>query len=247
MLEWGGVYANALYDDTHGATGAANGETPTKPARAAEALPGGGMRFEQLMLAAHVAPASFSESSGGDGHEAENGHAAGALSRQSSSSAGSTSSSVRSAKALAKWKRQIMAAGVVGTVITWALFVWFIFTYGMLIYKLLGDEAQSSFARSWGISYAMDAVTQWKARLRRPMFTRYSYRAVVAVADLQLLFLLARPARTGNRQGSCERGDHPGHPGVLLAHARPLVARGALVPPKRMCTLPPHAHVCAAP
>jgi hypothetical protein len=35
-------------------------------------------------------------------------------------------------------------------------------TYGMLIYKLLGDEAQSEFARSWGISYGMNAATEWK-------------------------------------------------------------------------------------
>jgi hypothetical protein len=32
----------------------------------------------------------------------------------------------------------------------------------MLIYKLLGDEAQSEFARSWGISYGMNAATEWK-------------------------------------------------------------------------------------
>ena len=38
----------------------------------------------------------------------------------------------------------------------------FIFTYGMLIYKLLGDDAQASFARSWGISYGMNAATEWR-------------------------------------------------------------------------------------
>jgi hypothetical protein len=35
---------------------------------------------------------------------------------------------------------------------------------GMLIYKLLGDEAESSFARSWGISYGLNSATEWKAR-----------------------------------------------------------------------------------
>ncbi len=35
---------------------------------------------------------------------------------------------------------------------------------GMLCYKLLGDEAQSSFARSWGISYGVGAASEWKAR-----------------------------------------------------------------------------------
>ena len=33
---------------------------------------------------------------------------------------------------------------------------------GMLVYKLLGDEAQASFARSWGISYGMGAAAEWK-------------------------------------------------------------------------------------
>jgi hypothetical protein len=38
---------------------------------------------------------------------------------------------------------------------------------GMLCYKLLGDEAQSSFARSWGISYGVGAASEWKARRTR--------------------------------------------------------------------------------
>jgi hypothetical protein len=40
-------------------------------------------------------------------------------------------------------------------------------TYGMLIYKLLGDSAQQEFARSWGISYGLNAATEWKARMWR--------------------------------------------------------------------------------
>ena len=32
----------------------------------------------------------------------------------------------------------------------------------MLIYKLLGDQASAEFARSWGVSYAMNAATEWK-------------------------------------------------------------------------------------
>jgi hypothetical protein len=34
----------------------------------------------------------------------------------------------------------------------------------MLIYKLLGDDAQQSFARSWGISYGVGAASEWQAR-----------------------------------------------------------------------------------
>lgn len=39
----------------------------------------------------------------------------------------STTSSVRSAKALSSYKRQIVLIGVVATLICWAIFVWFIF------------------------------------------------------------------------------------------------------------------------
>ena len=60
----------------------------------------------------------------------------------------STTSSVRSARALAQYKRVIALTGFFGVYVTWALFAWFIFVYGMLIYKLLGDQAQQEFARA---------------------------------------------------------------------------------------------------
>ena len=40
----------------------------------------------------------------------------------------STTSSVRSAKALSSYKRQVMVVGLIATIICWAIFVWFIFT-----------------------------------------------------------------------------------------------------------------------
>jgi hypothetical protein len=40
---------------------------------------------------------------------------------------------VRGAHALMQWKRTVTAAGVVGVYVTWAIFSWFIFTYGALI------------------------------------------------------------------------------------------------------------------
>ena len=46
------------------------------------------------------------------------------------SESGSTSSSVRSARALMRWKRAVTTAGLVGVYVTWAVFSWFIFTYG---------------------------------------------------------------------------------------------------------------------
>ena len=32
----------------------------------------------------------------------------------------------------------------------------------MLIYKLLGAEAEQSFARSWGVSYGVGAAAEWQ-------------------------------------------------------------------------------------
>ena len=49
------------------------------------------------------------------------------------SEGGSTSSSVRGAHELMQWKRMLTTAGVVGVYVTWAIFSWFIFTYGALI------------------------------------------------------------------------------------------------------------------
>ena len=100
-----------------------------------------------------------------------------------SSGPGSLSSSRRSAMELQAYTRRVMVYGLVGTVIAWTLFVWcvcgcwlscacgfqhspmphrFIFTYGMLVYRLLGEDAESQFARSWGISYGLNAATEWK-------------------------------------------------------------------------------------
>ncbi len=73
-------------------------------------------------------------------------------------SGGSTSSSVRSARALRNWKRTMLAVGLAGVYITWTMFAWFIFTYGMLVYKLLGSEAQDSFSKS-----ACPAFSCWLA------------------------------------------------------------------------------------
>ena len=41
---------------------------------------------------------------------------------------GSTTSSIRSAKALSQYKRWVMSVGIGGTLLAWAIFAWFIFT-----------------------------------------------------------------------------------------------------------------------
>jgi hypothetical protein len=32
----------------------------------------------------------------------------------------------------------------------------------MLIYRLLGSETEAAFAKSWGVSYGLNAATEWR-------------------------------------------------------------------------------------
>ena len=34
----------------------------------------------------------------------------------------------------------------------------------MLIYTLLGEQAEQAFARGWGVSYGLSAAAEWKVR-----------------------------------------------------------------------------------
>lgn len=40
----------------------------------------------------------------------------------------------------------------------------FCFTYGILIYRLLGEQAEQDFARQWAVSYGLSAAAEWKVR-----------------------------------------------------------------------------------
>ena len=53
----------------------------------------------------------------------------------------------------------------------------------MLIYRLLGENAQASFARSWGVSYGLNAATEWK-----DIFMEAAKGAIV-LAIMERLFL----------------------------------------------------------
>ena len=53
----------------------------------------------------------------------------------------------------------------------------------MLIYRLLGENAESSFARSWGISYGINAAAEWKD------VATEAAKAAVILAILERLFL----------------------------------------------------------
>jgi hypothetical protein len=66
------------------------------------------------------------------------------------------------ARSDARMKRLYASAGLVGVYICWAIFSWFIFTYGMLIYRNLGPNAQNEFSKQWGIGYGMNSATEWQ-------------------------------------------------------------------------------------
>ena len=57
----------------------------------------------------------------------------------------------------------------------------------MLIYKLLGEQAEKEFARSWGVSYGMSAATEWKDIVHETV------KAAIILAVLERL-CLTRPS-----------------------------------------------------
>jgi hypothetical protein len=80
-------------------------------------------------------------------------------------------------------KRLLTSAGIIGTLITWALFSWFTLTYGLLIYSTLGAKAQDEFVSSWGISYGMGQASQWSDILSEV------FKGLVVLAILERLQL----------------------------------------------------------
>ena len=91
-------------------------------------------------------------------------------------------------------KRLYAASGLLGVYVIWAVFSWrvlsgppcrggaallplhqclrrFIFTYGALIYRQLGPSAESEFAKTWGIGFALDNATEWQDVLQTAVQT----------------------------------------------------------------------------
>ena len=59
-------------------------------------------------------------------------------------------------------KRGYAFGGLLGVYVVWAVFSWVIFTYGMLIYKQLGDSAQKEFAK---VRLLICAALSFRSRL----------------------------------------------------------------------------------
>jgi hypothetical protein len=76
-------------------------------------------------------------------------------------------------------KRLLTLLGLASVAVIWAVFVWFILTYGLLIYDLMGLDAQRSFTRSWGVSYGVGAANEWRDVARQAAMAV----AVVAIAE----------------------------------------------------------------
>jgi hypothetical protein len=92
----------------------------------------------------------------------------------------------------------------------------------MLIYRLLGDDAQQSFARSWGISYGMNAATEWKDIVVEAL------KAAVILAVLERLCFtrnsswleVRRGAVCVQRSGACARGAFVRHRCMIRCFVR---------------------------
>ena len=83
------------------------------------------------------------------------------------------------AKQLRRSKRQLTALGLFGILLLWACFAWFIFTYGLLIFELLGRDAEQSFIHSWGVSYGVGAASEWRDVLHQAVISLL----VLAIAE----------------------------------------------------------------
>ena len=93
---------------------------------------------------------------------ADGGSQAASADAASAEGSATASTSFASAKGLRYSKRKLTAFGIGGVYLIWAFFSWVVFTYGMLIYKLLGPSTQDSFATSFGVSYGVGAAAEWK-------------------------------------------------------------------------------------
>jgi hypothetical protein len=107
-------------------------------------------------------------------------------SKAGSVAAGSSSHTASSAASLRRFKRRLTAMGIVGVYLVWTVFAWFIFTYGMLIYTLIGPSAEQGFTKSWGLSYGVGAAAEWQD------IAKEAAKGVVVLAILESL-VLTRP------------------------------------------------------
>ena len=64
----------------------------------------------------------------------------------------------------AEGRRRVLyrRCGVGVVYVTWGVMAWVIFTYGKLIYDLIGPAEEAAFAREWGVAVGLDNAAQWQ-------------------------------------------------------------------------------------
>ena len=113
-------------------------------------------------------------------------------------------------------KRGYAFGGLVGVYVVWAAFAWVIFTYGMLIYKQLGDSAQKEFAKVRLFPSILHAAFRSLSRVRCGM-----------PADLGRGLLAEQCfGVAGGVQDCVKDGAHPRDPGSASRDQGRAVVRG---------------------
>lgn len=77
---------------------------------------------------------------------------------------------------------------------------------GLLVYNLMGKSGENSFIRSWGVSYGLDAATQWRDIV------------VEALKGLVVLAVLERMLLTSNISWMEDHLDYLCLQSLLLQH-----------------------------
>jgi hypothetical protein len=131
-----------------------------------------------------------------------------------SEKAASTSSSVRSARLLSRYKRSVMAIGLVGIYVCWAIFTW-------CVRPCSFGASVVARAPSLNTRRALHTPSQVYLRVRHAHL-QVAGRRRAAVVRAQLGHQLwaergVRMARYPHRSGQGRA--HPGHPGAAVPHA----------------------------
>ena len=160
---------------------------------------------------------------------------------------GAGTSASAEARAEAWTKRIYSMLGLLGVYMCWTIFSWFIFTYGMLIYKTLGDKAQQEFAKTWGIGYGACHRRASRVVACSPFLTRF---------HLAFFRYGQRNRMARGVQNRCKDRADPGHPGPappeqerhMVRRARGLrVHAGCAVQWRRQVMVAADAHARAPP
>lgn len=130
-------------------------------------------------------------------------HRRDSLSRSSALS--SASADPATMRRVARRRRLLSLLGFVGVYVAWAVCCWFVFTYGIVIYRKLGSGAQQQFSSAWGLGVALDNAAEFRDILQTAL------KAGFVLVVLEELYLVA------NRQWFEGHVDHLSTQAALFA------------------------------